>query len=56
MPTLNWTGKEALVDHHRKVPYHLLRCDEKLSLGDPGSGNLLVRGDNLLALAGERDD
>jgi len=50
MPTLNWIGKEAVVNHHREVPYHLLRCDEKLSVGEPGSGNLLVQGDNLLAL------
>lgn len=50
MPTLNWIGKDAVVNHHRQVPYHLLRCDEKLSVGDPGSGNLLVQGDNLLAL------
>ncbi len=50
MPTLHWIGKDAVRDHHRQVPYHLLRCDEKLSVGDPGSGNLLVQGDNLLAL------
>jgi len=50
MPSLTWIGKEAVRDQHRKVPYHLLRCDEKLSVGDPGSGNLLVEGDNLLAL------
>jgi site-specific DNA-methyltransferase (adenine-specific)/adenine-specific DNA-methyltransferase len=34
MPTLNWIGKDAVLDHHRQVPYHLLRCDEKLSVGD----------------------
>ena len=45
MPTLNWIGKEAVLNHHRVMPYHLLRCDEKLSVGDPGSGNLLVQGD-----------
>ena len=50
MPTLNWIGKEAVVSHHRKVPYHLLRCDRKLSAGDVDAGNLLVQGDNLLAL------
>ena len=50
MPTLNWIGKEAVVNHHREVPYHLLKCDEKLSVGESGSGNLLVQGDNLLAL------
>jgi len=28
MPTLNWIGKEAVLNHHREMPYHLLRCDE----------------------------
>ncbi|MCF6227822.1 MAG: site-specific DNA-methyltransferase [Planctomycetes bacterium] len=50
MPTLNWIGKKAVVNHHRQVPYHVLRCDPELSVGDAGSGNLIVQGDNLLAL------
>jgi DNA modification methylase len=50
MPTLDWIGKAAVVNHHRKVPYHLLRCDRELSAGDADAGNLLVQGDNLLAL------
>jgi len=50
MPTLDWIGKKAVLNHHREVPYHLLRCDKKLSVGDVGSGNLLVEGDNLVAL------
>lgn len=50
MPTLDWIGKAAVVNHHRDVPYHLLRCDKQLSAGDPDAGNLLVQGDNLLAL------
>ncbi len=50
MPTLDWIGKKAVLNHHREVPYHLLKCDKELSVGDPGSGNLLVEGDNLLAL------
>ena len=50
MPTLEWIGKKAVLNHHREVPYHLLRCEERLSAGDPDSGNLLVQGDNLLAL------
>jgi adenine-specific DNA-methyltransferase len=50
MPTLNWIGKEAVLNHHRDVPFHLLRADPALSVGDPDSGNLLVEGDNLLAL------
>jgi len=44
MPTLDWIGKQAVVNHHREVPYRLLRCDEQLSAGDPEAGNLLVRG------------
>ncbi len=50
MPTLDWIGKSAVVNHHREVPYHLLKCDKALSVGDPGTGNLLVQGDNLVAL------
>jgi adenine-specific DNA-methyltransferase len=50
MPKLDWIGKKAVVNHHREVPFHLLRENPELSVGDPGSGNLLVQGDNLLAL------
>ena len=50
MPTLNWIGKEAVVDHHRRVPMRLLECDPALSFGDPEAENLLVEGDNLEAL------
>lgn len=50
MPTLDWIGKKAVLNHHKQVPYRLLHCDAKLSTGDPDSGNLLVQGDNLEAL------
>jgi site-specific DNA-methyltransferase (adenine-specific)/adenine-specific DNA-methyltransferase len=50
MPTLEWIGKRAVLNHHREVPYHLLKADPSLSVGEPGSGNLIVQGDNLLAL------
>lgn len=50
MPTLEWIGKKAVVNHHREVPFRLLQCDAALSVGDPDSGNLLVQGDNLEAL------
>jgi adenine-specific DNA-methyltransferase len=50
MPKLDWIGKKAVVNHHREVPFHLLRSNDELSVGDPGSGNLLVQGDNLIAL------
>ncbi|TAE77049.1 MAG: site-specific DNA-methyltransferase [Verrucomicrobia bacterium] len=50
MPTLNWIGKDAVVRHHKEVPFRLLEADPKLSHGDPASGNLIVEGDNLHAL------
>ncbi len=50
MPTLNWIGKEAVVNHHQQVPFHLLKDVPDLGCGDPGSGNLIVEGDNLVAL------
>lgn len=50
MPTLDWIGKRAVLNHHREVPFHLLEEVPELSAGDPAAGNLLVEGDNLLAL------
>ena len=50
MPSLDWIGKKSVTNHHKQVPFHLLKCNEILSAGDTGSGNLLVQGDNLQAL------
>lgn len=50
MPTLNWIGKDVVATHHRQVPFHLLRDVGELACGEPGSGNLIIEGDNLLAL------
>ncbi|HKZ85550.1 MAG TPA: site-specific DNA-methyltransferase [Anaerolineae bacterium] len=50
MPTLDWIGRSAVVEHHKQVPFRLLKCDPKLSHGDAESGNLLIQGDNLEAL------
>ena len=50
MPTLNWIGKEAVVRHHKEVPFRLLEPVPELSCGDSESGNLIVQGDNLHAL------
>ena len=54
MPTLNWIGKDAVVTHHRDVPFRLLEPVPELSCPDPragaASGNLIVQGDNLHAL------
>ena len=30
MPTLDWIGKKAVVNHHREVTYRLLKCDREL--------------------------
>ena len=53
MPSLHWIGKDAVVKHHQDVPFHLLEPVPALSAGhagDSASGNLIVQGDNLLAL------
>ncbi|HMY97573.1 MAG TPA: site-specific DNA-methyltransferase, partial [Pseudomonadales bacterium] len=65
MPTLNWIGKQAVVKHHKEVPFRLLEPLPGLSLPSPagrGAGgegayaervrgdNLIVQGDNLHAL------
>ncbi|MBI3524194.1 MAG: site-specific DNA-methyltransferase [Betaproteobacteria bacterium] len=52
MPTLNWIGKDAVVKHHKEVPFRLLEPVPELSCGENGnsSGNLIVQGDNLHAL------
>ena len=47
MPILNWLGKDRVVNHHRAAPFHFL--DKKFSVGS-GSGNMIIHGDNLLAL------
>ena len=50
MPSLNWIGKDAVVKHHKDVPFRLLEPVPALSCGDAASGNLIVQGDNLHAL------
>jgi len=62
MPTLNWIGKEAVIKHHKDVPFRLLepvpehshlppRQAGKGHDGDhPHHDNLIVQGDNMLAL------
>lgn len=49
MPSLNWIGKEAVVNHDKEVPFKLLKKVKELSVGE-ASENLLVHGDNLEAL------
>ncbi|WP_396269753.1 site-specific DNA-methyltransferase [Ideonella sp.] len=47
MPFLDWVNKNQAKEATREVPYHLLK--HEASFGEP-SDNLLIQGDNLLAL------
>ena len=55
MPTLNWIGKDKVVNHANDVPFHVL--ERKFSFDvqgkheeDNGSQNKVIHGDNLLVL------
>ena len=51
MPTLQFKGKNVIWNHHLSVPYHALEEVEELDYKpEQGAGNLIVEGDNLLAL------
>lgn len=49
MPSLNWIGKEAVVNHDKEVPFRLLKKVKSASVGE-NSQNLIIHGDNLEAL------
>lgn len=48
MPTLNWIGKDKVVNHHLDVPFRVL--EEQYTYGDNADGNMIIHGDNLDAL------
>ena len=62
MPTLNWIGKEKVINHHQDVPYRVLEHKYTFTngvqsapspterAGGEVSGNLILHGDNLEAL------
>lgn len=55
MPSLEWIGKEKVVNHHLEVPYHVLERqysydEDGQKVEDNGSENMIIHGDNLLAL------
>lgn len=50
MARLSWAGREAVVDHHEHVPRHALDEVPELGCADRESGNLIIQGDNLLAM------
>lgn len=54
MPTLNWIGKEKVINHHQDVPYKILEPQYTFSNGkedkNTTSENKIIHGDNLEAL------
>lgn len=55
MPTLDWIGKDKVINHHLDVPYRVLErqysYDENGQHSeDNGSENMIIHGDNLSAL------
>ena len=55
MPTLEWIGKDKVVNHHQEVPYRVLERQYSYDetgqhAEDNGSENMIIHGDNLEAL------
>lgn len=55
MPTLEWIGKDKVVNHHQEVPYRVLERQYSYDeagqhVEDNGSENMIIHGDNLEAL------
>ena len=56
MPTLNWIGKDKVINHHAEVPFRVLdhkygyRGDNLSDTSETHSGNKIIHGDNLEAL------
>lgn len=48
MPTLEWIGKEKVINHHQEVPFRVL--DKKYTFNADKSDNMIIHGDNMLAL------
>lgn len=48
MPTLEWIGKDKVINHHHEVPFRIL--DKKYTFNAESSENMIIHGDNLLAL------
>ena len=55
MPTLDWIGKDKVINHHREVPFRIL--ERQYSYDEKGqhrknnqSDNMIIHGDNLEAL------
>ena len=55
MPTLEWIGKDKVINHHQQVPFRVLERQYSYDQNgqrdeDNGSQNMIIHGDNLEAL------
>lgn len=64
MPTLNWAGKDKILNHHHEVPYcvldkqyefnesgtHVSKSEWKQGADVGNEDNIIIHGDNLYAL------
>lgn len=55
MPTLEWIGKDKVINHHQQVPFRILERQYSYDQQgqhneDNGSENMIIHGDNLEAL------
>ena len=55
MPTLEWIGKDKVINHHQEVPYRVLERRYSFDAdgqydADNGSENVIIHGDNVDAL------
>ena len=54
MPTLNWVGKDKVVNHHHEVPFRVLNKGVRFEAPDGtqtnSTDNRIIHGDNLEAL------
>lgn len=54
MPTLNWIGKDKVINHHKEVPYRMLERKYSYENGKKSSNNdsenMIIHGENLEVL------
>lgn len=50
MPFLDWINKNQAKQQSRDVPYHLLKHQQSYGDSNSAQNNMLIQGDNLLAL------
>ncbi|MBQ7570007.1 MAG: site-specific DNA-methyltransferase, partial [Synergistaceae bacterium] len=58
MPTLNWLGKDKIINHANKIPFHVLnhkynfqaKINSLFENSEINTGNKIFHGDNLIAI------